>query len=105
MPSGVDSAWCRVRPARATPNEAVPLPTWAGKVARPGSTSRSADRAHSGEWIGSALFPARHLSSPRFIHARDLITWYRLDAMACAKKRHMPCADDRVSSKYGFAPL
>jgi len=30
MPSGFDSARCRVSPPRATPNEAVPLPAWAG---------------------------------------------------------------------------
>ena len=45
MPSGFDSAWCRVGSARVTPNEAVPLPAWAGWVTRPGSNSRSADRS------------------------------------------------------------
>jgi hypothetical protein len=45
MPSGFDSAWCRVSPASATPNEAVPLPAWAGWVTRPGSNSRSAARS------------------------------------------------------------
>jgi hypothetical protein len=45
MPSGFDSAWCRVGPVRATPNEAVPLLAWAGSVTRPGSNFRSADRS------------------------------------------------------------
>ena len=32
MPSAIDSGWCQVSPARATPNEAVPLPAWAASV-------------------------------------------------------------------------
>ena len=30
MSFGFDSAWCRASLARATPNEAVPLPAWGG---------------------------------------------------------------------------
>jgi hypothetical protein len=39
MRSGFDAAWCRVSPALATPNEAVPLPAWTGLVTRQGSNS------------------------------------------------------------------
>ena len=70
MPSGVDSAWCRIRSARATPNEAVPLPAWAGYVTRPGLRilCRQIDR-HSGGQIRP--FPNRDAYHPRLICARN----------------------------------
>ena len=53
MPSGFDSAWCRLSPVRVTPNEAVPLPAWAGQVTRPGSLPSGQIDRHPGGQICS----------------------------------------------------
>jgi hypothetical protein len=100
MPSGFDPAWCRVSPASATPNEAVPLPAWAGWVTRPGSNSRSAARSapRAGK---SALSPDGDIIT---IPVSVLALNYQVppDFLACAKPGKGPCAGTGISGKSGF---
>ena len=102
MPCGFDSAWCRVGSARATPNEAVPLPAWAGWVTRPGSNSRSADRSapRAGK---SALSPDGDIIT---IPVSVLALNYqcRPDFLACVKPSKGPCMGTGISGKFGLDP-
>ena len=101
MPSGFDSAWCRVSPAPAMPNKAVPLPAWAGYVTRPGLRilCRQIDR-HSGGQIGP--FPKRDAYHPRADLFPQSITQCRPDVFACAKPGNGPCMMTGISGNSGF---
>ena len=65
MPSGFDSAWCRVSPAWATPNEAVPLPGLDGF----GKPSRLKSRV--GRSSGTRMVGRSH---PWMGHGRPMVT-------------------------------
>ena len=103
MPSGFDSAWCRVSPVRATPNEAVPLPAWAGE-------QQSAQALIPGRQIGTPAgadlpIPGRDTSTTRGLSASTLtlpVPPRRL--LACAQSGKGRCPVTGSSGKNPFSP-